>query len=118
MAGLVLTAEDRAHFLQMMRGQINSAVHRRMNVLLLLDDDWEPRQIAAALFLDETTVSQHWHLYERSGRSGVEGLPYGGGRGGGGGEEAQGPAGLVGAAGAPSAKGGGGGMEGPPRRGD
>src|SRR3954471_3592497 len=74
MAGLVLTAEDRAHFLQMMRRQINSAVHRRMNVLLLLDDGWEPRQIAAALFLDETTVSQHRHLYERSGRSGVEGL--------------------------------------------
>ena len=70
MAGLVLTAEDRAHFLQMMRRQINSAVHRRMNVLLLLDDGWEPRQIAAALFLDETTVSQHRHLYERSGRSG------------------------------------------------
>src|SRR5947209_17010401 len=80
MAGLVLTAEDRAHFLQMMRRQINSAVHRRMNVLLLLDDGWEPRQIAAALFLDETTVSQHRHLYERSGRSGVEGLPYGGRR--------------------------------------
>src|SRR6186997_2671626 len=84
MAGLVLTAEDRAHFVQMMRRQINSAVHRRMNVLLLLDDGWAPRQIAAALFLAETTVSQHrhlyGHLYERSGRSGVEGLPYGGRR--------------------------------------
>jgi transposase len=80
MAGLVLTAEDRAHFLQMMRRQINSAVHRRMNVLLLLDDGWEPRQIAAALFLDETTVAQHRHLYERSGRSGVEALSYSGRR--------------------------------------
>src|SRR3954453_15272418 len=94
MAGLVLTAEDRAHFLQMMRRQINSAVHRRMNVLLLLDDGWEPRQIAAALFLDETTVSQHRHLYERSGRSGVEGLPYGGGAAGGGWEEKKGTGGL------------------------
>src|SRR4051812_49944453 len=95
MAGLVLTAEDRAHFLQMMRGQINSAVHRRMNVLLLLDDGWEPRQIAAALFLDETTVSQHRHLYERSGRSGVEGLPYGGRRPARGGEGAEGLAGRL-----------------------
>src|SRR3982750_2389703 len=99
MAGLVLTAEDRAHFLQMMRRQINSAVHRRMNVLLLLDDGWEPRQIAAALFLDETTVSQHRHLYERSGRSGVEGLPYGGGRAAAGGGAGRGLGGAAGAAG-------------------
>src|SRR4051794_41535169 len=102
MAGLVLTAEDRAHFLQMMRRQINSAVHRRMNVLLLLDDGWEPRQIAAALFLDETTVSQHRHLYERSGRSGVEGLPYGGGRAGPGDEEQKGLAGRVDETGPPT----------------
>ena len=47
MSGLILSAEDRAYFLQMMRRQRNSAVHRRMNVLLLLDDGWEPRQIAA-----------------------------------------------------------------------
>src|SRR3954447_13415724 len=100
MAGLVLTAEDRAHFLQMMRRQINSAVHRRMNVLLLLDDGWEPRQIAAALFRDETTVSQHRHLYERSGRSGVEGLSYGGGRAGGGGGGREGAGGGGGGGGA------------------
>src|SRR3954449_8007335 len=74
MAGLVLTAEDRAHFLEMMRRQINNAVHRRMNVLLLLDDGWEPRQIAAALFIDETTVAQHRRLYDTRGRAGMKAL--------------------------------------------
>ncbi len=38
MSGVVLRAADRAHFLTMMRRQLNSAVHRRMNVLLHLDD--------------------------------------------------------------------------------
>jgi hypothetical protein len=38
MAGLVLSAGDRAYFLTLMRRQLNSAVHRRMNALLLLDD--------------------------------------------------------------------------------
>src|SRR4051812_50049378 len=120
MAGLVLTAEDRAHFLQMMRGQINSAVHRRMNVLLLLDDGWAPRQIAAALFLDETTVSQHRHLYERSGRSGLRAeRPVGGGgaalrrgargAGGGGAERPGGPGGRGGGADRPEGGGGRGG---------
>jgi transposase len=80
MAGLVLTAEDRVHFLGLMRRQINSAVHRRLNVLLLLDDGWEPRQIAAALYIDETTVAQHRRLYETGGCSGVEELPYRGRR--------------------------------------
>jgi transposase len=78
MAGLVLTAEDRAHFLAMMRRQMNSAVHRRMNVLLLLDDGWEPQRIAVALFLDETTVALHRRRYEQEGRTGIERLDYGG----------------------------------------
>jgi transposase len=78
MAGLVLTTEDRAHFLEMMRRQINSAVHRRMNVLLLLDDGWEAQRIAAALFVDEATVAQHRRRYEREGRTGIERLDYAG----------------------------------------
>jgi hypothetical protein len=32
MAGTVLTAEDRAQLLRMIRRQMNSHVHRRMNV--------------------------------------------------------------------------------------
>ncbi|WP_375455752.1 hypothetical protein [uncultured Methylobacterium sp.] len=54
MAGLILTSDDRARFLLPMRRQRNSAVHRRMNVLLL-DDGWS----AAALYLDEGTVAEH-----------------------------------------------------------
>ncbi len=34
---------------------MNSAVHRRMNVLLLLDDGLNIEQIARVLYLDEST---------------------------------------------------------------
>jgi transposase len=76
MAGQLLGPEDRQHFLTMMRRQMNSAVHRRMNVLLLLDDGWPPARIAAALFIDETTVGEHRRLYETGGPVGVETLVY------------------------------------------
>ena len=76
MAGHLLSTEDRAHFLKQMRRQINSAIHRRMNVLLLLDDGWMPPRIATALFIDEATVVEHRRLYEARGRSGVEQLGY------------------------------------------
>ena len=58
MAGLLLSLEDRAHFLALMRRQLNSAVHRRLTVLLLLDDGWRLARIAAALSLDESTVAE------------------------------------------------------------
>jgi transposase len=76
MSGLILSAEDRAHFLRLMRRQINSTVHRRINVLLLLDDGWEPRRIAEALYLEEGTVAQHKRRYETQGREGIERLDY------------------------------------------
>ncbi len=62
----------------MMRRQTNSAVHRRMNVLLLLDDGLSVAEIARVLYLDEGTVRAHRELYERDGRSGVERLAYDG----------------------------------------
>ena len=68
-------------FLKLMRRQTNSAVHRRMNVLLLLDDDWPVARICEALFLDEGTVRDHRALYERAGRAGVERLAYAGAAG-------------------------------------
>lgn len=71
MAGLILSPEDRAHFLAVMRRQTNSAVHRRVNVLLLLDDGWSAGQIAAALYLDASTVAEHRALYAQRGRSGI-----------------------------------------------
>jgi transposase len=76
MSGLILTPEDRAYFLKMMRRQLNSAVHRRMNVLLLLDDGWKPNRVAEALYLDEGSIAQHRRLYETEGRAGIERLDY------------------------------------------
>ena len=79
MAGQVLSLEDRTQFLKLMRRQTNSAVHRRMNVLLLLDDGWSVRRVCKALFSDEGPVRGHRQLYERDGRAGVERLVYPGG---------------------------------------
>ncbi len=58
MAGSVLTALDRARLLALMRRQLNSTVHRRMNVLLLLDDGWTAERIAEALYIDAETVRE------------------------------------------------------------
>lgn len=79
MAGAVLKAEDRARLLAMMRRQTSSIVHRRMNVLLLLDDGWTAERIAEALYIDADTVREHRHLYESAGVSGLERLAYEGG---------------------------------------
>ena len=72
--GMILTPEDRRYFVRQMRRQMNSAVHRRMNVLLLLDDGLNFEQIAKVLYLDESTVRDHKTLYEQKGRAGVESL--------------------------------------------
>lgn len=62
-----------------MKQQMNSAVHRRMNVLLLLDDGLTAEQIAKVLYLDESTARDHLRLYKEAGRAGVEYLGYRGG---------------------------------------
>jgi len=76
MAGLVLSAEDRGRFLALMRRQLNSAVHRRMNVLLLLDDGWSAERIAEALFIEAETVRAHHRRYLAGGAKAVEQLNY------------------------------------------
>lgn len=76
MAGAVLSAADRAYFLTAMRRRTNSAVHRRMNALLLLDDGWTAERVAEALFIDAETARQHLRLYAARGRAGVERLAY------------------------------------------
>lgn len=78
MAGLVLTPADRVQLLRLMRRQLNSHVHRRMNVLLLLDDSWTAEAIARALCIDAETVREHRGLYERAGVRGLETLSYAG----------------------------------------
>src|ERR1700741_2819886 len=76
MSGAILTAEDRAHLLRMMRRQTPSPVHRRMNALLLLDDGWTAEQVAKVLFIDAETVREPHRLYQASGVTGIERLKY------------------------------------------
>jgi transposase len=76
MAGAVLPPQERAYLLGMMRRQLNSAVHRRMNVLLLLDDGWTAERIAEALFIDAETVREHRRRYDTDGIAGLERLHY------------------------------------------
>ena len=76
MSGAILTAEDRAHLLAMMRRLTPSPVHRRMNTLLLLDDGWSAERVAAALFIDAETVREHRRLYQSAGVAGLERLNY------------------------------------------
>ena len=78
MVGAVLTPEDRAYFLAAMRRQGISAVHRRMNALLLLDDGWTAERVAEALFIEAETARAHRRLYAAGGRAGVERLAYAG----------------------------------------
>lgn len=40
----------------------------RIKVVLLVDDGWSFEQIGKALFLDESTVSRHFHTYEEEKR--------------------------------------------------
>jgi DNA-binding NarL/FixJ family response regulator len=59
MSGVILSAADRAHFLRKMRQHTDSMVHRRMNVLLLLDDGWAAERVAEALFIDAEMIREH-----------------------------------------------------------
>jgi transposase len=79
MSGVILSPEDRAHLLRMMRRQTPSPVHRRMNTLLLLDDGWAAERVAEVLFIDAETVREHRRLYQTSGIRGIERLKYEGG---------------------------------------
>ena len=73
---MILSPEDRARFLRLMRRQTPSPVHRRMNALLLLDDGWAAERVAEVLFIDVETVREHRRLYQASGVTGVERLKY------------------------------------------
>lgn len=76
MAGAILSPTERTYLLRMMRRQTNSHVHRRMNVLLLLDDGWPVERIAEALYLDADTVREHRRRYDSAGVAGLERLNY------------------------------------------
>jgi hypothetical protein len=68
MAGMVLGDEDHGYFVALMRRQMNSAVHRLLNVLLLLDDGWAVDPIAEALFIEAETMRAHHRRYLSGGR--------------------------------------------------
>jgi transposase len=76
MSGAILSPEDRAHFLRLMRRHTPSPIHRRMNALLLLDDGWAAERVAEALFIDAETVREHRQRYQTAGATGVERLKY------------------------------------------
>jgi hypothetical protein len=77
MSGLVLKSEDRDAFLAAMKAMKKPALeHRRMNILLLLDDGIVPSVIARMLDLDERTVVEYRHLYETPGAAGIGRLGY------------------------------------------
>lgn len=78
MAGVLLTLSERTHFLAQMRRQTNSAVHRRINALLLLDDGWSAERVGEVLFIDADTVRNHKRLFAASGCDGIERLDYAG----------------------------------------
>ena len=76
MSGAILSPEDRAQLLVLMRRQTPSTVHRRMNALLLLDDGWSAELVARALYVDAETVRDHRRLYETAGVGGLSELKY------------------------------------------
>ena len=76
MSGVILSSADRSQLLRRMRQQTPSTVHRRMNVLLLLDDGWTAERIAEALFIDAETVREHRRVYREQGVAGLERLAY------------------------------------------
>lgn len=78
MFGTLLSSSDRSHFLALMRRQLNSAVHRRINALLLLDDGWTAERVAEALFIEAETVREHRRRFLAGGPGGVERLDYAG----------------------------------------
>ena len=70
--GGFLGAEDRATLISLAReGLAASGVTRRANAIVLLDDGWSCRDVAAALLLDDDTVRNWRKLFEQRG---IEGL--------------------------------------------
>jgi transposase len=77
MSGVILKAEDRSAFLAALKATKKPALeHRRMNVLLLLDDGVAAGMIARMLYLDERTVAEYHQLYATKGPAGVSALCY------------------------------------------
>jgi len=80
--GHFLGEEDRAKLIALARdGLAVSRVTRRANALVLLDDGWSCRDVAAALLLDDDTVRNWRKLFEQRGIEGLTGFDMGGSAG-------------------------------------
>jgi hypothetical protein len=77
-----LSDEDRAKLIALARdGSTAARVTRRANVLVLLDDGWSCREVAAALLLDDDTVRNLRKLFEQRGIEGLTSFGMGGSAG-------------------------------------
>src|ERR1035441_4202954 len=77
-----LCEEDRAKLIALARdGSAASRVTRRANALVLLDDGWSCRDVAAALLLDDDTVRNWRKLFEQRGIEGLTSFDMGGSAG-------------------------------------
>ena len=80
--GHFLGEEDRAKLIALARdGLAASRVTRRANALVLLDDGWSCRDVAAALLLDDDTVRNWRKLFEQRGIEGLTSFDMGGSAG-------------------------------------
>src|ERR1700689_1625295 len=80
--GGFLTEEDRGKLVALVRdGSAASGGTRRANSLVLLDDGWSCREVAAALLMDDDTI-RGWHkLFEQRGIEGLTSFDMGGSAG-------------------------------------
>ena len=64
----LLTDDDRASLLRRHKKERDKRIEDRLKVVLLIDDGWSFDQISKALFLDESTVRDHFEIYVQENR--------------------------------------------------
>ena len=64
----MLSSEERTLLLKTHKKERDKRVADRIKVILLVDDGWSFNQIAKALFLDESTVRDHFTIYQQENR--------------------------------------------------
>lgn len=64
----ILTDADRASLLRRHKKERDKRIADRLKVVLLIDDGWSFNQISKILFLDESTVRDHFEIYVQENR--------------------------------------------------
>ena len=62
-----LSRQQRNELLEEHRLEHNKRFADRIKTILLLDRGWSSREVAEALFIDESTVRRYWKVYEVGG---------------------------------------------------